>query len=193
LPFIDDRADIQSAKNSVQTATRDVTSSSLAYLPTIEAVTGLTYNSDINIFVPEEVSLSTNGLHTAGVAGAVLTVPLYDGGVRYGQRTESLGHLLQAQANLNRLKQDAVREVREAALSLEIAQQRLAAARANYDLAVEAARLMTRSFANGTSNAFDLLETQRRVWTAKHDLIVSEVDLSGAAAGRILAAAECEL
>jgi len=186
-----ERSDVRAAAVAVATAERDVKSSTLAHLPTIDAVSSVVYASDTVIAIPERVNLSLNGLHTTWTVGGVLTLPLYDGGVRYGQRKESLGKLQIAQARLRRATEDATREATEAEQLIAIARERSVAARANRELAAEAARLTKFGFSNGHGTSFDLLETDRRLWIAEDDALVSEAALVSAQMIKLLVSSDC--
>jgi outer membrane protein TolC len=193
LPSVDDRADVAAARVSVEASARDVTSARLAYLPTLEAFSTVTYNSEVSIYVPEKVNLSTNGLHTTWVAGGVLSFPLFDGGSRYGQQQESRGQLQVAEAQLQAARQGAAQEAQVAALVVDAAAERSAAAHANARLALETKRLTELAYHSGQGSSFDLLESTRRMWLAEVDLVLAEVGLVGAKVGQALASASCEL
>jgi outer membrane protein TolC len=187
------RADVRAAAMAVSVAQRDVTSSYLSHLPSIEAYSTVTYNSDITVSTPERVNLSTNGLHTTWLLGGVLTVPIYDGGVSYGERKENSGRLSVARAKLTQAVRSATQESREAEQLVKVRTERLKSAQTNFELAAEAARLTRLAFSIGHGSTFDVLETERRLWLAEYDKAFSQAALNGARIGKLIADSDCAL
>jgi outer membrane protein len=95
-------------------------------------------------------------------AQLLLTVPIYEGGLRKGHRDERQALVQEAQANLTGGKVQARSDVRIASDAIRFADQGLAAASNAAHQAHEALDIVNLSYRAGASTSLDVLDAQRR-------------------------------
>jgi outer membrane protein TolC len=104
----------------------------------------------------------------------VLTLPLYDGGLRYGQAKERAALERQAEVGLAGTLRQAKSEVRAAFESLRHADLALAAAQKGAQLAAESLKLAELAYRTGVSTNLELVDAQRRARDADTAAAVAE-------------------
>lgn len=120
-------------------------------------------------------------------AQLILSIPLYDGGLRYGQQKERRANELTARAQLENLQRQASAEVRAALAQVTQADEALAAAR---DAATQARRtleLSQQAFKAGASTNIEVVDAERRARDAETAVALAE-DSSRQARLEVLAA-----
>ncbi len=182
---IDQRPDVRAARANAEVADRDVTSVDFSYVPEVHAETSLTYNS--------VARFSANQEHFTWTLGGVLTWRLYDGGLRYGQRTTAKGQQEIAQ-------QQELATLRSASIEVERAFRNVTVAKTNLDVSVhtrnvarDSARLSQVKFVNGTGTSFDMVDTLRSLREAEIDVTIKQFDLLRAEIAAYLAIATCDI
>lgn len=121
-------------------------------------------------------------------AQAVLTIPLYDGGLRYGQQKERRAVAKQAEAQLENQLRIAKSEVRSAFEVVRHADEALKAARDAAKQAREALELSNIAYSAGAVTNLDVTDAERRARDAETQAAVAE-DASRQARLDLLAAA----
>ena len=182
---VKDRADVRAAAAGAAIAERNDKAVSLSFLPTIDARSSLTY-------VPNELQ-SANRKHVSWSIGATLTWHLYDGGLRYGEKTLNSALYEQSRQQSLQTERDATNEVRQAIRSVDVAKQSLDVAMSSSQIAADNADLARAKFLNGTGSSFDLVDTQRAARQTKLDVTVKEYELLRAEIIAFLALASCEI
>lgn len=177
-----ERADLRAARARIEIAERGVTDSTLQYVPTVDVSSTLTYSTQIQGVSNEHYSWNVQ---------ALLTVPLFDGGARYGARRVALAETEQARLQAEGVNRGATIEVDQARRAVEVAQTSLEVARSARDLAAEVERLSQRSFEAGAGTSFDLVDASRRLREAELQLAVREFELVRARIAALLAASSC--
>lgn len=122
------------------------------------------------------------------LAQAVLTIPLYDGGLRYGQQKERRAAAKQSEAQLEQSLRVAKSEVRSAFEVVRHADEALKAARDAAKQAREALELSGIAYAAGAVTNLDVTDAERRARDAETQAAVAE-DASRQARLDLLAAA----
>lgn len=181
---IDQRADVRGARADVEVAERTVHSSDWVLSPTLDLVSDLNYSTS---------PTTANGTPTTWTIGALLTVPLYDGGARYAQQSAATARVEVSRQVLTQARRTARLEVDQAQRSVAVAEQNLEVSRRSRDLAVETARLARLSFVNGQATSFELVDSARRQQQAELDLAVKEFDVVRARIVALLARANCDV
>ncbi len=178
----DDRSDVRAARAQLAVSERAVKSVDLGYSPTLDLTSDYNYNTSIGLARPSSWQV-----------GAVLTVPLYDGGATAATRVSAHA---QAEASIQRLTETQRRAQLEATQS----QRAITVARANFevsqkarDIARESARLARIAFVHGTGTSFDLVESARRMRLAEIDLTIKEFEVIRAEITALLALSNCTL
>ena len=111
---------------------------------------------------------------TGWQAQLVLSLPLYDGGLRYGLRRERAAVAEQARVSLEGTLRQARAEVRSAALALRHGDEALAAARDSARLAEEARALAELAYRAGATTSLELFDAERRARDAATQATLAE-------------------
>jgi outer membrane protein TolC len=107
-------------------------------------------------------------------AQLLLSWPIYEGGLRFAQRSERDALVKEAQANLTGGKVQARSDVRIANDAIRLADQGLVSARNAARLAHEALDIVNLSYGAGASTSLDVLDAQRRARDADTSVAVAE-------------------
>jgi len=131
--------------------------------------------------------------HYAWSVQALLTIPIWDGGVRYGSRRVALAQVEQAKQRALGVTRGSSIEVTQAQRAVEVADQALAVAKTQRDLAAQVEQLSQRAYEAGAGTSFDLVDASRRRREAELQLTVRELELVRAKIGALLAASTCKM
>ncbi len=181
----DTREDVRAARSRLETAERNVKSENWDYVPTLDFVSNLNWTSNERF--------SPNGKPVTWTIGGVLTWPLYDGGLRYGNKEVAAAQRRIAQADVSDAKRQVRIEVLQAARAVEVAKANLAVSEKSRDLARQSARLSRIAFAAGQGSSFDLVDSARRLREAEIDTAIKEFELVRARIAALLALASCDV
>ncbi len=182
---LEDRADMRSLRVAERVADRNVTSASLALVPTLNAQSSVVASTN-------DYATGSLGPVAWSISG-LLSWNLYDGGQRYGERRQNEGLLEVAhQASLGAGRQVRI-EVTQAERGVLVAEQGLVVATAGRQIADDAARLTRVKFVNGNGTSFDMVDTQRRAREAEIDVTIKEFALLRARIIAFLALASCDI
>ncbi|MEB2312930.1 MAG: TolC family protein [Sorangiineae bacterium] len=184
-PNVESRPDVRAAKAEVEVAERNVDSVDWQYLPTVDLVSDLGYQS--------YERANPNGRHLAWSIGGVLSWQLYDGGLRYGQRAMSQGSLRIARQQLGETRRQATVQVAQAERAVTVAEATLTVSRKSRELAAENARLSKLAFMNGAGTSFDLVDAAKRLREAELDLAIKEFGVVRARLAALLALSTCDV
>ncbi len=178
------RADVLALKKQQEVAERNVESADYQLAPTLDFTSDYTY---------ADPTFPVDAKPMQWSIGALLTIPIYDGGARGAQRWQQQTAALDVRNQIDQRTREATIETRQALRAVEVA-------RRNYDVSVESrrlahetARLAQLSFLNGRGTSFELVEAARRSREAELDLAVKEFDLVRAELTAQLAQANCSL
>ncbi|WP_437616201.1 TolC family protein [Sorangium sp. So ce834] len=194
----DQRADVRAARAELELAERGLTDAKLAFAPYAEVSSTLGTET---YFGGTTSGVGGGGVGDAGGAArpgwswsirAVLTVPIWDGGARYGDLRINRAAVEQQRARLGAAERSAELESTQAVRSVEVAEQARAVAEQSRDLARETARLTQVAYEAGTVTSFDLVESGRRQRQAEIDLAVREFEVVKAKISALLASASCK-
>ncbi|HEY0782508.1 MAG TPA: TolC family protein [Thermoanaerobaculia bacterium] len=103
-----------------------------------------------------------------------LSVPIFDAGLRRGQKTEREALYQQAQANLSGAVVQARSDVRTATEAIRLADEGLASARNASRQAHDALDISNLSYSAGASTSLDVLDSERRARDADNAAAVAE-------------------
>ena len=158
------RRDVKAAEKRLEAAQHVLRDSYSDYLPLL---TGTVQ--------PFLQSTSTLTSPTSGwQASLVLSVPLYDGGLRYGQRRERSALAAEAKSQLDGLLRQARSEVRVAFEAVQRADEALAASHEASRLSREALEITQQAYQEGATNDLDVVDAERRARDADSQALVSE-------------------
>ena len=152
------RRDLTSAKLELSIAEQLKNDAWYRFLPSVVA-TGLYRYSDVKGFTDR---------YDQWQVGVVLSVPLYDGGLRYAYLKEAKSKIREATIKIEETQRGIASEIRQLWLRMEMAEANLIKARRSVELAKEQVELAMASFEAGTSTNLEVLD-------ANSILFISEV------------------
>jgi outer membrane protein TolC len=178
---VDERTDIAAARSSATIARRNVNDVWLQFSPTIDLV------SNYDVSSVEQY----NTLHQTWNIAAVLTVPLFEGGARYGALRDTTAQQDQAQQKLESLRRTATVQIAQAKRAIEVADQSRQVKEQARNLARETERLARVAFQAGTGTSLDLIESGRLLRESEVQLALQEFNLVEARVAAVLALSRC--
>ena len=181
---VEARPDVRAAKANLELAQRNRNAVSYQYFPTLDFVSTFTWFNQETF---------TNRRRYTWTIGAALTWPIYDGGNRGGSADATQGDLEVAESQLTEARRRAKIEVRQADRAVRVAVATLKVSRTTTRLARDTARLARVSFLNGAGNAFNLVDTTRRLQEARIDVAIKEFEVVRAQVASILARSTCNI
>src|SRR6266508_2489702 len=158
------RADVRAARERADAARRVARDSWADWLPSLSAV-GQT-------FLQDPPTLATP--HDGWQAQLVLSVPLFEGGLRTGQRRERLALEAEAAAQLTGLTQQARSEVRSALSTLQHVEAGLEQSRRGAERAQAALALVSEAYRAGATTSLDVVDAEQRARDADTAAVVAE-------------------
>jgi outer membrane protein, multidrug efflux system len=180
-PSVEERPDVATLRAQTEVADRGVRDVSYQFLPTVDL----------------RSSMSTTTIDTGAAPNttwnvqAVLTVPIWDGGARYGFRRDAHAQTAIARERAVAQWRQANVEVTQARRAVGVAGDRQRVAQQARDLAAENDRLTRASYAEGRGTSFELVQTAQQLRTAEIELAVRDFDLVRARVLAVLALATC--
>lgn len=159
-----ERTDVAAAKERLEAAKVANAWDFSDYLPTLSAVLQPGYQNPPTLTVP---LWSFQGQ-------LVLSLPLYDGGLRYGQQHERQALARQAATQLELLQRQASAEVRAALAQVKASDEALAAARDATRQADRTLELAQQAFKAGASTNLEVIDAERRARDAATSVALAE-------------------
>ncbi|WP_437640968.1 TolC family protein [Sorangium sp. So ce854] len=181
----DQRADVRAARAELEIAERNLTDAKLAFAPYAELSSTLQTQTAFG----NDLGISSRSWEWS--ISAVLTIPIWDGGARYGDLRVNRALVEQQRARIGLAERAAELDTTQAVRGVAVAEQARAVAEQARDLARETARLTQVAFEAGTATSFDLVESGRRQREAEIDLAVREFEVVRAKITALLASASC--
>ena len=150
----ENRPDVRASRQRAEAARRVLRDSWADYLPLLTAVVQPFYNSNTPTIssVPE----------TGWQAQLVLTLPLFDGGARYGLHRERSAVYEESKVQLEGLLREARSEVRGAFEAVRRADESVQSARQAAHLAHEALDMTMLAYREGATNDLEVVDAERR-------------------------------
>lgn len=179
--MLEARADIVAARKHLVLGERSVRDVWLQFAPTVNLMSKTDFYSE----------MLPNNRNVAWSIAGVLTIPLWDGGARYGLLRDARAQREQAQTRLDATRRAALIEVEQARRAVLVSQQGLEVASQARDLAKEQDRLTRISFEIGKATSFELVDAGRQLRSAEVNLAVKELDVVQARTAAYLALAAC--
>jgi outer membrane protein TolC len=177
---IERRPDVAAARLHTEIAERGVHDAELMFSPSISVGSQLA-RATAAVLAP---------LTTFNVQ-AVLSVPLYDGGVRYGALRDSRAALEQARQELVSARIHAVVSAAQAERSVSVYEASRQVAQEQRDLAARVDQRTRDGYARGAGTSLDLVVSAQSLRQSEINLVLLEVEVGEARASAVLANAEC--
>jgi outer membrane protein TolC len=174
------RPDVVAARLRAEIAERGVHDADLMFAPYVTASSQLS-TANTAVLAPQ----------TTWNAQAVLTIPLYDGGVRYGAMKDTEAALTQARQALAAARISAVVSAAQAARGVSVYEESRKVAQEQRDLAARIDQRTRDSYARGAGTSLDLVISAQSLRQAEINLVLLEVQEGQARASAVLTNAEC--
>jgi outer membrane protein TolC len=158
------RADVRVGKERAEYARKVVRDSYADYLPILSAVIVPFYQDPALTTVP----------NTGWSAELVLTLPIYDGGARYGEHKQRQAAYDESKVALDNLLRQARSDVRTAFDAVKRSDESVYAARNAARLAREALEMTMLAYREGATNDLEVVDAQQRARNAETQALVAE-------------------
>lgn len=180
---VDKRADVASLKKSAEVGARQINEARQAFLPTITLSSTLSTTSQDTGALPR----------TLWNVQALLTVPIWDGGARYGALRDSNARYDQALMNLEAQRRKATVEAVQALRAVAVSENNLRVSEKTRDLALENDRLTRASYTEGRGTSLELVTSANTLRQAEVNLAVREFELVQARLTAALVLSSCSV
>ncbi len=180
---IDDRPDIAGARASLEVAKRNLRNVWFTFLPTIDVQSTVS-----QAFVPGPQSNYPNP--TWSISG-VLTVPIWDGGLRYAALRNNRAQEDIAGQNLEAARRQAIIQVQQAQRQLTVAETSDAVARQQRDLAAQNDQMTQTAYMAGQGTSLELVTASEAHRQAELNLALADFNVVKARLLAVLALATC--
>jgi outer membrane protein TolC len=178
---IDERADIAAAHAQVTVAERGIGDAKYRYSPTVSARSTLNYQSLASDFTANP---------TWNIQ-AILTIPIFDGGARYGATRSAEAATDQAEQKLVGLRRQAEIQVAQARRAVTVADAARKVAADARQIAAETDRLTQAGYLEGQGTSLELVTAAAALRQAEVSLAIREFDVVKARVSALLALANC--
>jgi outer membrane protein TolC len=176
------RSDVRAARLNVEVTERSASSVRYSHAPTVDLVSDISYTTAPNSARPVQWSI-----------GAVLSIPIYEGGRLSAERNINSANADVARQQLTEATRRARLEAVQAERSIQVAEADFSVSRQARDVAEESARLARIAFIHGTGTSFDLVESARRQRLAEIDVTIKEFEVVRARITALLALSNCNI
>ena len=177
---IERRPDVAAARLRVEIAERGVRDAELMFVPTLAVAAQAS-----------AATASTLGPLNEANVQAVINVPLYDGGVRYGALRDSRAAVEQARQTLIATRLAAVVAAAQAERAVSVVTASRDVAKLQRDLADRIDQRTRQGYAQGAGTSLDLVVSAQSLRQADINLVLLDVQVGEARANAVLANAKC--
>lgn len=177
----EERPDVEAARQNVESASATRRQASAGYLPTL----GVTSNFLAYTVDPGGVRAATWSI------GAVLSVPIWEGGTREGLVEERRGAETQAAQTLETARRTAALEATRAQRGVGVAEALVQSAAKAREKAAQLDTLTRKSFEAGRGSSIELVQSAQVLRQADVSLAARELELVQARLDAILTEASC--
>jgi outer membrane protein TolC len=177
-----DRSDVLAARMRLTVSERQHRDAELQFAPSINLTSQLaTTSQDTGAFPATTWNLQ-----------AILSVPIWEGGARYGALRDTAAQAEQARLRVEQAERRVTVEVRQADRAIEVAEQSHQVAVSSETLAREGDRLTRALFAEGRGSSLELVTSATALRQAQVGLALREFELVRARILAMLARASCD-
>lgn len=162
-----ERRDLATARLELAIAERQEQDAWFRFLPSL-ALTGMFRVADVKGYSDSYVSWSI---------GLALTVPLYDGGLRYAMLDEARSRIREAVLRLEQTRANITSEIRQNWLKMEMAEANLNKARRAVELAREQVELANTAFEAGSTTNLEVLDANHMLFASQLNEASEQLDL----------------
>jgi outer membrane protein TolC len=178
---VDERPDIAAARKNLEVAKRNLRNTWYSFLPVITGQSTLSATSAVNAGYP----------NPTWSIGAVLSVPIFDGGTRFGTlKSERAAEDIAAQT-LEGLRRQALIQVEQAQRGISVAEVTYKVSIEQRDLAAQNDSMTQAAYMQGQGTSVDLVTASEAHRLAEQNLAVAEFGEVKARLAALLALATC--
>jgi multidrug efflux system outer membrane protein len=179
---IDERPDIAAARTNLDVAKRNLRNVYYQFAPTLNAQSTMTYVSPAPAF---------NSPNPTWNVQAILSIPWFDGGVRYGGLRNARAAEDIAAQNLEAMRRQAIIQVQQARRQLEVAAQSDKVATEQRDLAAKNDQMTQTAYMAGQGTSLELVTASEAHRQAELNLALADFNVVKARILAVLALATC--
>jgi outer membrane protein TolC len=179
---IDERPDIASAHRSLDVAKRNLKNVYYQFLPTVNAASTMTYFSPAPAFGAPDPTWNIQG---------ILSIPWFDGGVRYGNLRAARAAQDIAAQNLEALRRTAIIQIEQAQRQLQVADVSDKVATEQRDLAAKNDQMTQTAYMAGQGTSLELVTASEAHRQAELNLALADFNVVKARILAVLALATC--
>ena len=177
-----ERPEMAASRQQINVAERGIRSAELSFLPTLRAQSAIASST----LDPGASPRTTWNIQ------AVLTVPIWDGGARYGSLRLARANRDEAAYSLEANQRSISIEVEQARRAVQVAEQALSVSRTSAELAARNDELTRTAYRLGQgTTSFELVAAAVALQQAQVQLAVKEFGVVGARLSALLAMASC--
>ena len=177
---IERRPDVVLARQRFEIARRGIKDADLMYSPYLDVFASANHASAV-----------TFGPKTTVLVAGVVTVPIFEGGARYGARRDAVAAAEQARQDLVAARVNAVISKARSERLVGVTESARDVARATRDLAFRIDQRTRAGYSGGFGTSLDLVTSAQNQRQAEIDLVLQEFRVGEARANAVLASAEC--
>lgn len=181
-PEVDKRPDIAAAITSLEVAKRNLRNVYYTFLPTLNAASTMNFTSPAPAFGAPNPTWNVQ---------AILSIPWFDGGTRYGSLRAARAQEDIALQNLEALRRQAVIQVEQARRQLEVAQSSDKVATEQRDLAAKNDQMTQTAYTAGQGTSLELVTASEAHRQAELNLALADFNVVKARLLAVLALATC--
>lgn len=180
-PSVDERPDVAALRGRAELAHRAHNDVKYQFSPTVD-VRSAVFTTTIDTGAAPNTTWNVQ---------AVLTVPLWEGGARYGALRTTTAEEVQAQERHEALRRTATVQVVQAQRGVTVAEERRRVAGSARDLAAENDRLTRAAYLEGRGTSLELVAAAQTLREQEIQLALRDFDLVRARVLAVLALATC--
>jgi outer membrane protein TolC len=178
---VSDRADVAAARTKLEVARRSLRNVWYSFLPTLNAQSTVQGSSPVSLGYPNP---------TWNVQG-ILTIPIWDGGVRYGNMRNARAAEDIAAQQLEALHRQAIIQVEQAQRQLQVAEVSDKVATEQRDLAAQNDTMTQTAYMAGQGTSLELVTASEAHRQAELNLALADFNVVKARILAVLALATC--
>ncbi|MBL8611319.1 MAG: TolC family protein [Myxococcales bacterium] len=178
---LEERADVVAAHRRVDVAKRAAYDAKLQFLPTLSAQSSVS-STTIDTGASPTTTWNIQGL---------LSIPIWDGGARYGTMRDTNAQIRQAELRYESIVRTATIQMEQTKRGVEVAEERKKVATEGRRLAQQTDDLVRRAFQEGKGTSLELVAAASALRDAEITLALREFDVVQARVLAVLTFATC--
>jgi outer membrane protein TolC len=178
---VDDRSDVAALRTQLDVAHRNITDVKYQFAPTVNLQSALATTTTDTGSAP----------NTTWNVQAVLSVPLWEGGARYGNLRDAHAQEAIAEQKLEAGRRTAMIQINQARRGVTVSEDRRRVASAARDLAAETDRLVRMAYQEGRGTSLELITAAQALRESEIQLALLDFELVKSRVLAVLALASC--